>query len=163
MVEFDDAVSHLQILRDDQPPAGLIVTDYQPQLSSKLNQFSLAPTKVFAAFDYLQGVEHSDSRVVDYRDLAWPADALFDMTPFRLQVVSQGRKYAQVIFDNQGKVLWIDYFQADGQRNRRLLLDSRGFVSREEEYTDGQLRGFSYFDEQGHWRFRQDPNGAGNY
>lgn len=156
MVEFDDAVSHLQILRDDQQPAGLIVTDYQPQLSSKLNQFSLAPTKVFAAFDYLQGVEHSDSRVVDYRDLAWPADALFDMTPFRLQVVSQGRKYAQVIFDNQGKVLWIDYFQADGQRNRRLLLDSRGFVSREEEYTDGQLRGFSYFDEQGHWRFRQD-------
>ena len=156
MVEFDDAVSHLQILRDDQQPAGLIVTDYQPQLSSKLDQFSLAPAKIYAAFDYLQGVEHFDSRVVDYRCLPWPNDAVFDLTPFRLQVVSQGRKYAQVSFDNQGKMLWIDYFQPDGQLDRRLLLDSRGFASREEEYADGQPRVFSYLDEQGRWRLRQD-------
>lgn len=156
MVEFDDAVSHLQILRDDQQATGLIVTDYQPQLSSQLNQFSLAPEKVYAAFDYLQGVDHLDSRVVDYRDLSWPADATFDMTPFRLLVVSQGRKYAQIIFDNQGLILWLDYFQPDGQLDRRLLLDSRGFVSREESYVDNQPRTFTYLDEQGHWRFRQD-------
>lgn len=156
MVEFDDAVSHLQILRDDQQPTGLIITDYQPQLSSKLDQFSLAPATIYAVFDYLQGVQHVDSRVVDYRYLTWPDDAVFDMTPFRLLVVAQGRKYAQIIFDNQGKMLWIDYFRPDGQETRRLLFDSRGFVSREEEYVDGQPRMFSYLDEQGHWRLRQD-------
>lgn len=156
MVEFDDAVNHLQILRDDQQKAGLIVTDYQPQLTTKLNQFSITPMNVLSVFDYLQNIHHLDSRVVNYRDLNWPADSIIDNTSFRTFIVSKGRLYARVVFDTQGKVLWIDYYQKDGQESRRLLLDSRGFVSREEHYQNGQPAYFDYLDEQGHWRIRHN-------
>lgn len=32
MIEFDDATSHLRILRDVSEEYGLIITDYQPHL-----------------------------------------------------------------------------------------------------------------------------------
>lgn len=54
-IAFDDATSHMQLLQNTQNKAGLVITDYQPQLMTKLNEMALAPSKIFSVFDYLQG------------------------------------------------------------------------------------------------------------
>ncbi|MCC4347102.1 accessory Sec system protein Asp1 [Limosilactobacillus reuteri] len=155
-IEFDDAVSHIKTFQENQVPYSLVITDYQPQLSTKLNQLTISPSQILNVFDYLQGVNHLDNQVVTYRDLNWPADAQFDFTSFRIIVLVKGRLYARITFDTQGKILWVDYFVND-KHTRRLLLDSRGFISREELFNDQhQPTQHIYYDEQGYWRIKHD-------
>lgn len=155
-IEFDDAVSHIKVFQDSQVPYSLVITDYQPQLSTKLNQLSLFPSQILNAFDYLQGINHRDNQIVTYHDLPWPADAYYDFTSFRLMVLVKGQVYAKVTFDTQGKILWVDYF-LNNQHTRRLLFDSRGFISREEEFNEqDQPTQHTYYDEQGYWRVKHD-------
>lgn len=154
-LKFDDAVSHIKVFQTNQKPFSLIITDYQPQLSTKLNQLTIAPTQIFSTFDYLQGVHHIDSQIIDYRDFNWPPGAYYNFTNFRLIVMVKEKPYAKVIFDVQGKILWVDYLE-NGKLSRRLLLDSRGFISREELFENGQVYQHIYYDEQGYWRFKHD-------
>ncbi|MCD7131460.1 accessory Sec system protein Asp1 [Limosilactobacillus balticus] len=154
-LEFDDAVSHIKVFQTNQKPFSLIITDYQPQLSTKLNQLTISPTQIFSTFDYLQGVNHIDSQIVDYRDFNWPSGAYYNFTNFRVIVMVKENPYAKVIFDTQGKILWVDYLEND-KLSRRLLLDSRGFISREELFENGQPYQYIYYDEQGYWRFKHD-------
>lgn len=154
-LEFDDAVSHIKVFQTTQKPFSLVITDYQPQLSTKLNQLTISPTQIFSTFDYLQGVNHIDSQIVDYRDFNWPSDAYFEFNNFWLIVMIKNQPYAKVIFDTQGKILWVDYL-TKGETTRRLLLDSRGFISREELFKNGQVVKNVYYDEQGYWRFKHD-------
>lgn len=149
-LEFDDTVSHLRILQDNGQPVGIALIDYQPQLTTKLNQLALFPNTVWSAFDFLQGVDTLDSQVVDFRDLNWPAGALFDFTNFRIFVVVDGKKYATIIFDVQGKILEVNYAAGDNAGSQ-LLFDSRGFVSRKRQ---GEVD--TYFDPCGNWRFKHN-------
>lgn len=154
-LEFDDTVSHIKVFQTNQKPFSLIITDYQPQLSTKLNQLTISPTHIFSSFDYLQGVHHIDSQIVDYRDFNWPTGTYYNLTNFHVIVMVKGKPYAKIIFDTQGKILWVDYLEND-QLRRRLLLDSRGFVSREEVFENGQPYQHIYYDEQGYWRLKHD-------
>ena len=155
-IEFDDAVSHIKTFQENQVPYSLVITDYQPQLSTKLNQLTISPSQILNVFDYLQGVNHLDNQIVTYRDFNWPADAQFDFTSFRIVVLVKGQLYARITFDTQGKILWVDYFVHD-KHTRRLLLDSRGFISREELFNDqDQPIQHIYYDEHGYWRIKHD-------
>ena len=89
-IEFDDAVSHIKTFQENQVPYSLVITDYQPQLSTKLNQLTISPSQILNVFDYLQGVNHLDNQIVTYRDFNWPADAQFDFTSFRIVVLVKG-------------------------------------------------------------------------
>ena len=149
-LEFDDAVSHLRIMQDNDQLVGLVLTDYQPQLTTKLNQLALFPNTVWSAFDCLQGIDTLDSQVVDIRDLHWPADALFDFTNFRIFVVAGGKHYATIVLDTQGKILQVDYVAGENAGSTHLF-DSRGFVSRQ---SKGQVE--TYFDPSGNWRFKHN-------
>lgn len=146
-VEVYDGENFLRVLGNNKE-VGLVITDYQPQLSTKLNDTSLYPDKIFSIYDYLQDIHGLNGQVLDYRDFAWPDDIVFDFTPFRILAVSQGRLYAKIIFDTMGKVLWISYLGADGKEKYKLFLDSRGFVSSKD--TDHDT---TYYDPLGHWRF----------
>lgn len=149
-IEFDDAVSHLRILQDNNYPVGIILTDYQPQLTTKLNQLALFPNRLWSAFDYLQGITTLDSQVVDFRDLSWPTDAYFDFTNFRIFVMVGRERYARIVFDVQGKILQVDYDKGP-EAGSTLLFDSRGFISRQ---SKGNLD--TYFDPSGNWRFKHN-------
>lgn len=157
MVYFDDTSNHLQTMRDSHVPVGLILTDYQPRLSSDLNQFSVAPSKIMSAFDYLQGVERDQSRIFDFRDFPWPTNSYFNFTPFHCFVMNRGSAYAKLTFDNQGLVLFIDFLK-NNQISKRLLLDSRGFVSKELIYDDGKAMEEHYLNETGVWRINHHLN-----
>ncbi|MGN1284799.1 MAG: accessory Sec system protein Asp1, partial [Candidatus Limosilactobacillus intestinavium] len=149
-IEFDDAVSHLRILQDNNYPVGIILTDFQPQITTKLNQLALFPNRFLSAFDYLQGIQTLDSQVVDFRDLSWPSDAYFDFTNFRIFVMEGHERYARIVFDVQGKILQVDYDKGP-EAGSTLLFDSRGFISRQSKKNLD-----TYFDQSGNWRFKHN-------
>lgn len=148
MVSFDDATNHLQIMNHAGQSMGLLVTDYQPQLTSKLNRIAENPQKVWSVFDYLQGIYDQNAHVLDYHDLPWPADSYFHYTPFRLWVMKDGQVYAQIIFDSQSKMLNIDVMKQQ-EIDHQFVVDSRGFISRETFYHDGQAVKELYFNRAG--------------
>lgn len=149
-IEFDDAISHLRMLQDGGRKAGLLITDYQPQLTTKLSRLAISPDRYWSAFDYLQGIESLTGQVIDYRDFPWPEGAYFDFTNFRIFVMTGSQRYAKITFDTQGKILWID-FDLGPNAGSRLLFDSRGFVSRQEQSDE-----ITYFNPAGDWRFKHN-------
>lgn len=154
-LSFDDAVNQMRVFQESHKKIGIIVTEYQPQIASKLNELALLPNQFISVFDYLQGISHLSGHTLDVNSFAWPAEVRFDYTPFRIQVDNQGTLYATISFDPYGRILAIDYYP-DQHLRRRLLMDSRGFVSREEQYQDNRPVKFTYFDEEGNWRFCHD-------
>lgn len=149
-IKFDDAISHARVLQKGGHKVGLVITDYLPHLYTQLSQFALQPDFLFSVFDYIQDVHVWANQVVDYRDLNWPEGIIFDFTNFRLFAVLDGKMYARVTFDIQGKILSVEY--ADGpQKGKTFLFDSRGFVSRIQE---GSAE--TYLDLKGHWRIKHD-------
>ncbi|WP_251576312.1 accessory Sec system protein Asp1 [Limosilactobacillus agrestimuris] len=153
-IAFDDATSHMQLLQNTQNKVGLVITDYQPQLMTKLNEMALAPARIFSVFDYLQGIDHLASRVIRLRDLTWPDDISFNYTAFRVYAIHKDKNYAKITFDNQGKILAVEYYDQQGQVKRILDIDSRGFISRERQLENQQTIINTYYDEQGHWRLK---------
>ncbi|MBD5091117.1 MAG: accessory Sec system protein Asp1 [Lactobacillus sp.] len=149
-IQFDDTVSHMKVFQHHQRKVGLVIMDYLPQLTTQLSQIALAPDKIFSLFDYLQDVKGFENQVVDYLDFDWPDGAIFDYTNFRLFVVVKGKVYAKITFDTQSKIHSIAYFK-DGNIDRRLLMDSRGFISSEEH--EGVE---TYFSPSGVWRFKRN-------
>lgn len=147
-LRFDDAASHVRTLQDGGEKTGLLITDYQPQITTKLSQMSLMPDDYFAVFDYLQGIKGLDGQVIDYLDFPWPKGVYFDFTNFRIFAIVDEQPYAQINFDVQGKMLSINYLAGPNQ-NIQLLFDSRGFVSRQES-VDYR----TYFSPAGVWRFK---------
>lgn len=150
-IEIYDAIVNMQLLRSGGRKVGLILTDYQPQFLSKLNQVGFYPDKIFSVFDFLQGISSNESQVFDYLDLNWPDDVRFDLTPFRILASSKDRLYASIIFDFNGRVLNVNYFDKDEKETKKLVFDTRGFVSTVEE---GDVT--TYYDQMGHWRFKHN-------
>lgn len=150
-IEIYDAVVNMQLLRSSGRKVGLVLTDYQPQFLSKLNQVGFYPDDIFSVFDYLQGINSNECQVFNYLDLNWPDDVRFDFTPFRILAASQNRLYASIVFDFNGRVLNVNYFDENKQVTKKLVFDTRGFVSAVEE---GDV--VSYYDQMGHWRFKHN-------
>lgn len=135
-LNFDDIVSVAGLLASGNINYGLVITEYLPQLSTRLAGIAIDPKKVFSVFDVIQGINQIANQTLDYQDFDWPADCLFEFTPFHL-IVRRGTKlYANVIFDMESKINWIEYFDDQGRHTKTLLMDSRGFVSREEFYDE---------------------------
>ena len=86
----------------------------------------------FSIYDYLQVIDQTSNQIFDYTDFKLPKDAYFDFTPFRIMVISNNRLYAQIVFDNDGKILSVIYFDEQKNPTKTLTIDSRGFVSSEE-------------------------------
>ena len=146
-----DATGYMRILKNNKHQLGLIVSDYQPQLTTKLNQESFYPDKLFSIYDYLQGIDTLQSKVVELSDFNWPENALFDFSPFRTLIVQEDKLIATVFYDLEGKILRITYKKKTGEDDYTLLMDSRGFVSSKINQTD-QI----FYDPYGNWRFKRD-------
>lgn len=157
-LNFDDTVSVAGLLESGQINYSLIITDYLPQLSTRLANIALSPKNVFSVFDYIQGISQTTNRILDYQDFTWPTDCLFEFTPFELIVRRGQKRYATVIFDMEGKINWIDYYNDDELHTTTLLMDSRGFISRIEYYDDqNQQTKISFLNQSGEWRINYYP------
>lgn len=150
-IEIYDGINRMRILQDSGRKVGLVLTDYQPQMTTKLNKAAIYPDKIFSVYDKLQGIQGGYNQVLSFRDFNWPDDVIFDFSPFRVLVISKNILFARVNFDTQGKILSVEYFNNQGQRDKKLIIDSRGFVS-SAETSDKTV----YYDEEGNWRFTHD-------
>ncbi|MCH3990490.1 MAG: accessory Sec system protein Asp1 [Lactobacillus sp.] len=151
-IEFYDGSINMNILHHGGKQIGLIVDDYQPQLTTKLNDLDFYPEKILSVYDYLQGSLNFDNQqVLNYQDFNWPDDAIFDISSFNILVVSADKLFAKIVVDTTGKLLWIEYFDQAERLTSKVIIDSRGFVSSKE--TEQEI---VYFDPVGHWRFIYD-------
>ena len=148
-IQFYDAINQMRVLQDNHKKIGLVLTDYQPQLTTKLNQLAFSPDYLFSVYDYLQGISTLDNQILDITDFNWPEDAYFDYTLFRIIVISHNRLFAKLAFDTDGKILSITYFDENGQQTKTLMIDSRGFISSKQVGNE-----ITYYDQIGHWRFK---------
>jgi accessory secretory protein Asp1 len=147
-IDFYDGSINMEILQKGGRRVGLVIDDYQPQLTSKLNRLNIYPDEIFSVYDYLQGCcDFFNKQVLNYQDFIWPSDALFDITPYRILVISHDKLFAKIIFDTTGKILRIEYINQNGECSSKLIIDSRGFVSSKESQKQ-----IIYFDQAGHWR-----------
>lgn len=153
---FDDARGQAKLLQKNGHPWGAILLYYQPNLLEQLGEWGVTPTRLLSVFDYIQDVHHVSGQKISYEDLNWPRNAHFVLTNFHLRVTLDGKPYAQVVFSSRDLVLWVDYLDDEGKKVKRLQFDSRGFISREEDYEDGKPCRHIYFDEMGHWRINHN-------
>ncbi|MDB6230766.1 accessory Sec system protein Asp1 [Lactobacillus amylovorus] len=150
-IEIYDEISNMRLLRKGNRKIGLVLTDYQPQYLTKLNQIAFYPDELFSVFDYLQDVNTHESQTVDYLDLNWPQNIRFDFTPFKIMASVNNQLYANIIFDFNGKILNVEYFDENGQITKKLIFDTRGFIS-SVIIGDEEI----YYDPMGHWRFKHN-------
>ncbi len=76
-IENYDAAEYMTVLKKFDEEIGLIITDYQPQLLSKLNQIAFFPNSLFSVYDFLQGVHGFENKVLELEDFNWPKNAIF--------------------------------------------------------------------------------------
>ncbi|QLL73244.1 accessory Sec system protein Asp1 [Lactobacillus crispatus] len=150
-IEIYDGINRMRVLQDSGREVELVLTDYQPQMTTKLNKAAIYPDKIFSVYDKLQGIQGGYNQILSFRDFNWPDDVIFDFSPFRVLVISENRLFAKVNFDTQGKILSVEYFDNQGQKTKNLIIDSRGFIS-SAQMGDKTV----YYDEEGHWRFIHD-------
>ncbi|WP_251717658.1 accessory Sec system protein Asp1 [Lactobacillus agrestimuris] len=153
MIENYDATRTMEVLKDNNHQIGLIVTDYQPQLLSKLNRLSFTPEKIFSIYDYLQGIKTFAGKIVELTDFNWPKNAIFDFGPFRTLVVVDDKLFATVFYDIDGHILKVEYKGTSEAENYTLLMDSRGFIS--SKITQKEVIYYNPYEE---WRFKQKRN-----
>ena len=112
-IENYDAAEYMTVLKKFDEEIGLIITDYQPQLLSKLNQIAFFPNTLFSVYDFLQGVHGFENKVLELEDFNWPKNAIFDYGPFRTLIVLENKLYATVFYDIDGHILRISYPEND--------------------------------------------------
>lgn len=154
-LHFDDALSNFHLLASAKRKAGLILVDFQPSLMTTLSTERIVPAKIYSVFDLLQGVNHFSSQTLTYDDLVWPANARFEFSPFHLNVYQDDQDYATVVFDENSRIIYVEYAPQEANRYR-LVFDSRGFVSRKDIYDPqgSRIVQHIYYDEAGNWRFK---------
>lgn len=152
-IENYDASEYMTILKKSGEEIGLIITDYQPQLSSKLNQISFFPSNLFSVYDFLQGVHGLENKILELTDFNWPKNAIFDYSPFRTLIVLEDQLYATVFYDIDGHILRISYPENNEHPAFSLRIDSRGFISNQDDAEKT-----IYFDPYGNWRFKKNKS-----
>lgn len=150
-IENYDSSDYMNILKKANEEVGLIITDYQPQYVSKLNQTSYSPDSIFSIFDYLQGVHGFESKVLEVDDFNWPKNMTNVYKDFNSLIYLRDKQHAVVSYDIDGHILKIIFFETEDHSEYTLLIDSRGFVSAKEDQQE-----IIYYDPFENWRFKQN-------
>ena len=137
---FDDAVSQLRMFRHAGEETMIWLLAYAPQLEAALHRQNLYPTPFWSAFDALQGVDFTGIGVLSFEELSWPADLEWIETPFVITAFHGGERYARVELDEEGRLLFIDYYDRD-KTHHRDIFDDRGFLSSRTHRGSCALRG----------------------
>ncbi|UXR78484.1 accessory Sec system protein Asp1 [Staphylococcus sp. IVB6227] len=125
---FDDMISLMSMHRKNKSPFQLIILNYAPDLRTFLHRYDLYDVEYWSVFDDIQGFTHRTPRAVDYRELNWPEGTAFLQMSQMIRACMPNEMYANIHFNQDGYVIWIEVFQQNTLRYR-YLIDDRGFVS----------------------------------
>ncbi|NQP32500.1 accessory Sec system protein Asp1 [Streptococcus suis] len=153
---FDDTVNQVRIFSKNHEQVQVIMLRYAPQIRLFFHQKGLLEVPMWSLFDIVQGVSGIESRPLDWRDLSWPENCEFVYSPFRINVLRDGRTFAQVTFSDGGYLHFIQCFNEDGvSQKERLVFDDRGFLSSILYYENNQGHHQDYLNSHGQWVIRE--------
>ena len=153
---FDDMISLMSMHRLNQQPFEVIVLNYTPDLRTFLHRHDLFDVTYWSVFDEIQGFQHRTPRAVDYRQLDWPVGTEFLYLEHTIRALMPHEMHADVHFNQDGYVIWIEVYQQD-VRLYRYVLDDRGYVS-SIVYFDalGKSEYRRYLTHDGTWILQED-------
>lgn len=153
---FDDMISLMSMHRQNKYPFGLIVLNYTPDLRTFLHRQELFSTDYWSVFDHIQGFTDKMPTAIDYRQLDWPEGTEFMYLPYMVRALMPDNQHANVHFNEEGYVIWLEVFHADVQRYR-YILDDRGYVSSVVYFDDvGTAYCQRYMTAMGDWILQED-------
>lgn len=153
---FDDTINQLRMFREAKESAELLILSYAPGLRLFLHRQGLYPTPYWSAFDMMQGIRGQELGLFSYLDLSWPRDMVWRYTPFTVVGFCKGKKYARVEFGEEGRVIWIEYYNLNGEICHRDIYDDRGFLSSTVVFQCGRMVRQEFYDENGILQFTEN-------
>lgn len=153
---FDDMISLMSMHRLNRQSFEVIVLNYTPDLRTFLHRHDLFDVTYWSVFDDIQGFKHRTPRAIDYRQLDWPAGTEFLYLPHMIRAFMSPEMYANIYFDQDGYVIWIEVYQNEILRYR-YVLDDRGYVSSIVYFdVSGQPQYQRYLTHDGAWILQED-------
>lgn len=157
-ISFDDMINQVRMFEQSGDKTKLIVPSYFPNLRYFMHRQNIYEVAYMNVFNILQNIPNNlDMQVLDYHDFAWPDDAEFIYTPFRLLIYRQGQMYARITFGPESNMIYLEVFQ-DEQLRRKLHFDDRGFLSRVDYFEDGNFIKSEYLNLDGDVQFTVSSN-----
>lgn len=160
-LEFDDTFNQLRLLQEQGLRSQLLVLSYQPHLRYFLHRHGVLETDVYSVFDDMQDFSVEHSQVLNLKDIEWDNECEFIYSPFAILVQKKGRPYAQVEHGVEGFISDIQYFNREGQRSERFIMDDRGLVSSVIYFKDDIPYYQDYLNTKGIWQFREHLQESG--
>lgn len=151
---FDDTVNQLRLFQRAEEANKLLMLDYAPMLRLNLHDQNVEMNHYWSVFDAIQGIHLNKVRPITLEDLSFPQFAEFVPTPFLMMVFVQDQHFADVHYQSNGYIAFIDYYQ-DKQVSRRYLFDDRGFLSSIIYHNDDQSSHQDYLTLSGQWVIRE--------
>lgn len=152
---YDETISQLHLFVKAKEPCVILSLAYQPQLRSFLQREGLTSIPVINIFDDLQSIHSNEIGLFSYRDLHWDDDLTWLSTPFVMCALKQGEMYAQVYFNQEGRLLSITFYEHQ-KPVKEMFFDDRGFLSsvRNQQtqmfYDESGTLVFTYHRDDGH-------------
>jgi len=150
---FDDTVKQIQLFsRNALYPYKVLLLHHAPNFRRFLHRQSIYRAEYWSCFDAMQCIKRRHIGIFSFRDLKWPKDVTFLYTPFAIDVLRHGAKYAKIEFGDEGHLIRVEMYQ-EGQLVRQNIYDDRGFLSLTILYREGQPYCEQYLDEAGVCKF----------
>lgn len=150
-IEFDDTLHQVRMFQQEDKHPKLLLLSYQPHLRYLLHRQDALEVESYSFFDQIQGLGDPAMRPLQVRDLDWDEDCDFIYTSFAMVVERHGERYAEIELGIEGFLRQVRYFK-NGQIDRELLFDDRGFVSSILYFEQGKAHHRHYLNLDGDWQ-----------
>ena len=154
-IRADDTLSRLRIFRQAGENVGLTNLAFTPGMRRLLLSEGLPETRIWSAFDDMQGISLTECANISFRDLNWPKGIEWVYSPFLLWGYLGEELAVRIEFGQDGEMIETDLYE-NGQVALHYEWDDRGFVSRVTCHREGKAQYRDYLDPAGIIQFRED-------
>lgn len=150
--EMDDIVKQIQLFhRNKICDYRILLLSYAPNFRHFLHRQGAFRAPYISLFDLIQEVDTKKNTMFSFRQLNWPKDIEFIYTPFVIVAMLDGKKYAQIEFNEDGRTIEINFYSKE-QIIRKNTYDDRGFLSSTAVYKNGKKQYDQYLSRDGIWK-----------
>ncbi len=153
---FDDTINQIRMFHAAGEQLELMILSYAPGVRLFLHRQNLYPIPFWSAFDAIQGIHKKELGMLSYLELPWPRNIVWRNTPFAVVGFLNEKRYVQVEFGEEGRLLRLDYYDAEERLHRRDSIDDRGFCSSSLFYENGKPCKREYYDADGVLQFTEN-------
>lgn len=135
-MEFDDTVNQLRVFTAAGESTELLLLGCMPELRHFMHRQGLEGTKVWSAFDVIQGIRLRAAGMMSYLDFNWRDDIEWFHTPFLTAGFLGDKLLCKVYYGIGGHAVRLEWFDND-VLFRSDEIDDRGFISYRTFFEEG--------------------------